>query len=90
MSYFESKPFILFDGAMGTYFALKNKRYDMPCELANLDEREKVFSIHKEYIEAGADAIKTNTFGANRTNFGEKFSNIIKAGYKGRLRKIQK
>ncbi|MDD4571126.1 MAG: bifunctional homocysteine S-methyltransferase/methylenetetrahydrofolate reductase [Clostridia bacterium] len=82
MSYFESKPFILFDGAMGTYFALKNKRYDMPCELANLDEREKVFSIHKEYIEAGADAIKTNTFGANRTNFGEKFSNIIKAGYK--------
>ncbi len=25
-----------------------------------------VSSIHREYIEAGADAIETNTFGANR------------------------
>ncbi|HEY8423474.1 MAG TPA: bifunctional homocysteine S-methyltransferase/methylenetetrahydrofolate reductase, partial [Clostridia bacterium] len=54
-----------------------------PCELANIRDRQTVLRIHKEYIQAGADAIKTNTFGANSAlglDF-ETVESIIKSGY---------
>ncbi|MEM1483692.1 bifunctional homocysteine S-methyltransferase/methylenetetrahydrofolate reductase [Oscillospiraceae bacterium PP1C4] len=55
---------LLFDGAFGTYyFALTSDAN--PCELANLTDREAVLRIHREYLAAGVNAIKTNTFGAN-------------------------
>ncbi|MBR5240211.1 MAG: bifunctional homocysteine S-methyltransferase/methylenetetrahydrofolate reductase [Clostridia bacterium] len=57
------KPFY-FDGAFGTYYA-ELFHTDEPCELANLSFPERVKEIHKEYIRAGVDAIKTNTFGVN-------------------------
>ncbi len=56
---------LILDGAMGTYFAQKYPSYPHTCELANLYDRDKVLEIHREYIEAGADAIKTNTFYVN-------------------------
>ena len=55
---------LIFDGAMGTYYAsLYNEA--TPCELALLDNPERIVRIHSEYITAGAKAIKTNSFGAN-------------------------
>lgn len=57
---------LLFDGGMGTYFAQKNHCSGSGCELVNIDQPEVILDIHREYIEAGAAAIKTNTFGANR------------------------
>ncbi|WP_099466715.1 bifunctional homocysteine S-methyltransferase/methylenetetrahydrofolate reductase [Konateibacter massiliensis] len=59
--YLEKKPF-LFDGAMGTYYA---EKYNGTCELANLEYPERILEIHREYIAAGCQAIKTNTFAAN-------------------------
>ncbi len=56
---------VLFDGAMGTYFAEKYDREIAACELANLQAPKDVARIHKEYIRAGCDCIKSNTFGAN-------------------------
>ncbi|HBL85472.1 MAG: hypothetical protein A2Y17_06135 [Clostridiales bacterium GWF2_38_85] len=57
---------LIFDGAMGTYYAsLYNET--TPCELALLEHPERIVRIHNEYIEAGAKAIKTNSFGANTT-----------------------
>lgn len=56
---------ILFDGAMGTYYRESAANPLPECEMANIFDSESIYKIHKEYLEAGADALKTNTFGAN-------------------------
>ena len=56
---------LLFDGGMGTYYAQKFGFDPECCERANLLYPARVAAIHREYIAAGARAIKTNTFGAN-------------------------
>ncbi|MDR3765461.1 MAG: homocysteine S-methyltransferase family protein, partial [Butyricicoccus sp.] len=56
---------LLFDGAMGTYYASQYPEDTMKCEWANLRHPERIETIHRAYLEAGAKAIKTNTFGAN-------------------------
>lgn len=53
---------LLFDGAMGTYYAARPGRAGARCERANLDAPEEVAAIHRAYLEAGARAICTNTF----------------------------
>ncbi len=63
---FLAKEVLLFDGGMGTYFAQKNTQSGMSCEMAVLQQPELIAGIHREYLEAGAGAIKTNTFGVNR------------------------
>ncbi|EGD46487.1 methylenetetrahydrofolate reductase [Ruminiclostridium papyrosolvens DSM 2782] len=83
MNIFSDRDYFLFDGAMGTYYSAKNK-INTPCEFANISERENILNIHLEYIEAGANAIKTNTFGANRYSLGcqqSEVDRIIKSGY---------
>jgi len=61
-------PISFFDGAFGTYYFEKTKDYK-PCELANIHSPWTVIDIHKSYIDAGAQAIKTNTFSVNSTIF---------------------
>ena len=53
---------LLFDGAMGTYYATLSKNPTERCELANRTGPETVRQVHRAYIEAGCSAIKTNTF----------------------------
>ena len=60
----QGKP-LLFDGAMGTYFAALPGRAGEPCEQANLDCPQEIAAIHRAYLEAGCRAIKTNTFGVS-------------------------
>ena len=55
---------LLFDGAFGTYYGGKNDTKQLP-ELANLEYPERVREIHREYLEAGAEILRTNTFAAN-------------------------
>ena len=57
-----------FDVAFGTYYFEKTKDYK-PCELANIHSPWTVIDIHKSYISAGAQAIKTNTFSVNSMIF---------------------
>lgn len=56
---------ILFDGAMGTYYRESVENHLPECEMANIFDSDSIYRIHKEYLNSGADAIKTNTFGAN-------------------------
>ena len=56
------KNVLLFDGAMGTYFAAQPGHAEGRCELANLHHSEEVAAIHRAYLDAGCRAIKTNTF----------------------------
>ena len=50
---------LLFDGGMGTYYKAKPGQ---ECEQANLTDPEGILAVHRAYLAAGADAIKTNTF----------------------------
>jgi len=68
-----SKGLILADGAMGTM--LHNHGVDLKTcfDELNLTEPNHILDLHKEYIEAGAQIIETNTYGANGfklANFG--------------------
>lgn len=53
---------VIFDGAMGTYYASLPKREAVRCESANLDYPAEIIAIHTAYLDAGCQAIKTNTF----------------------------
>ena len=64
---------LIFDGAMGTYYAKTNER---KCELASLEDPEAILQIHQEYIEAGCQALKTNTFGANTLSLNCSFETV--------------
>lgn len=73
---------LLFDGAMGTYLMGKDRHFGSCCEMANLEAPELVSGIHREYLAAGCNAIKTNTFSANRITLGaEKCRQVIQAGW---------
>ena len=61
---------LLFDGAFGTYYAARRCDRFGKYEEANLTAPGMVRQIAFEYITAGCDAIKTNTFGANRVSLG--------------------
>ena len=63
--YLKKKP-LIFDGGMGTYYAQKTHTRGKGVELANIETPRVVEDIHTEYLRAGAQAIKTNTFAANR------------------------
>ena len=57
---------LLADGAMGTMLHARGIGFDKCFDELNLTNPAAVADIHREYIEAGAELIITNTFGANR------------------------
>jgi 5-methyltetrahydrofolate--homocysteine methyltransferase len=68
---------VVADGAMGTAL----QAYDLTLddfaglegcnEILNVTRPDVVRGVHREYLEAGADAVETNTFGANLANLAE-------------------
>lgn len=60
------KEFIYLDGAMGTMLQKKGLKLGALPECLNIENPNEIIDIHKCYINAGADIIYTNTFGANR------------------------
>ncbi len=58
-------PIVVGDGGMGVLVSGASPRLRCPEE-ANLRAPETVVSLHVSFINAGADLIETNTFGANR------------------------
>ncbi|MDO5402603.1 MAG: bifunctional homocysteine S-methyltransferase/methylenetetrahydrofolate reductase [Eubacteriales bacterium] len=59
---------LLCDGAFGTYYASIYETDSLP-EYANLEAPERVKRIHEEYLAAGAQLIRTNTFACNSMVF---------------------
>ena len=75
---------LLFDGAFGTYYAQVYDTKELP-ELANTNYPERVCQIHKEYMEAGAQIIRTNTFASNTYSLGGEWEAVqenIRQGYR--------
>lgn len=59
------------DGAMGTMLHQRGVDFDQCFDALNLTNPGLVAEIHRGYIEAGAQLIMTNTFGANRYKLAE-------------------
>ena len=57
---------IVFDGGVGTYLYEKGIFINTCFDELNLINPDIVSEVHRDYVQAGADAIETNTFGANR------------------------
>ncbi len=72
---------IVCDGAMGTYLNQKGVSYDRCFDELNLSKPELICEVHREYIEAGAEIIETNSFGGNRFR-------LATHGLEGSLREI--
>ncbi|OIO38015.1 MAG: hypothetical protein AUJ75_03420 [Candidatus Omnitrophica bacterium CG1_02_49_10] len=53
------------DGAMGTMLQEKGLGIGEAPEIWNISNKEAVKAVHKSYIDAGADMVITNSFGAN-------------------------
>lgn len=82
---------LLFDGAFGTYYAQVYDTKELP-ELANTNYPERVRKIHGEYIEAGAQIIRTNTFASNTISLDmpwEAVQENIRQGYRLACEKAQ-
>jgi len=56
----------LLDGAMGTQLFARGIEAGMCNDYLNIESPDIVFNIHQAYLEAGSDAVLTNTFGANK------------------------
>jgi len=73
------------DGAMGTMLHAAGAALDRSLPELNLSDPGLVSTIHESYLDAGADIIQTNTFGANRLwlgdhGFPDKVDEINRAG----------
>ncbi len=78
---------VLCDGAMGTMLYARGVFINRCYDELNLSQPEMVREVHAEYLQAGAEVIETNTFGANRFRlehfgFGDKVWEINVAGVK--------
>ena len=68
------------DGGMGTLLQRRGLMPGEHPELWNLSHPEEIVSIHKEYYDAGANVVCTNTFGANSLKFdADTLEAIVKA-----------
>jgi len=75
---------VITDGAMGTYYSQITGKGTTLSELANINQPEIIKKIHDEYIKAGADLIRTNTFSVNTATLNvsrEKARELIIKGY---------
>ncbi|MBO5727309.1 MAG: homocysteine S-methyltransferase family protein, partial [Oscillospiraceae bacterium] len=57
---------VILDGGMGTMLQSRGLKSGEHPELAALEHPDWLLDIHRGYVEAGAQIINTNTFGANR------------------------
>ena len=64
------KGLFLLDGAMGTQLIARGIEVGKCNDYLNIDSPDTIIGIHKDYFEAGSDAVLTNTFGANKYALG--------------------
>ena len=70
---------LIIDGAMGTQIQARNlgpedfggEEYEGCNEYLNITRPDIIAEIHRAYLEAGADILETNTFGATALVLGE-------------------
>lgn len=81
--YIEKNGYLLFDGAMGTYYASLPRKEGRRPEQDNTEDPDCIESVHRAYLEAGCRAIKTNSFSLGRSmaeGETEESERLLKAG----------
>lgn len=68
---------LYFDGGTGTVLQSMGLPAGTPPEKWNIDHPEKITELHKRYLDAGCNIIKSNTFGVNRLKY-EDYAELIK------------
>ena len=76
---------VLADGAMGTMLYARGVPFDQCFDTVNLTDPAIVRGIHQSYLDAGAELLETNTFGANRVKlaahgYAERAAEVNAAG----------
>ncbi len=76
---------VLCDGAMGTLLYAKGIFINRSYDELNLSQPDLIRGIHHDYLQAGAEIIETNTFGANsfrlaRHSLADKVGDINRVG----------
>jgi 5-methyltetrahydrofolate--homocysteine methyltransferase len=66
------KKTVIFDGAMGTMLMAAGLKAGESPELWNIEKPSLVAEIHRQYYEAGSDAVHTNTFGGNAVKLADR------------------
>ncbi|MDE5769560.1 MAG: homocysteine S-methyltransferase family protein [Oscillospiraceae bacterium] len=77
----EKHKFLVLDGGMGTMLQAAGLQPGGIPELLNFTDPELITNIHRSYVNAGANVVYTNTFGANRlkmTKTHKSVQNIIR------------
>ena len=77
------KKMLFFDGGLGTMLQAKGAQPGEMTELWNITRPEDVLDVHCRYLEAGADIITANTFGASNLKLegsGYTSDEVIRAG----------
>ena len=71
---------VYFDGGYGTNLQKAGLGAGELPELWNIEKPEIITRLHRDYLDAGCDILKTNTFGANILKFSEnELESIIKS-----------
>lgn len=81
------KRIIFFDGGLGSLLQERGLKPGELPETWNLTRPEELLAIHKEYLEAGADIILANTFGANRFKY-DNTEEIVEAAVRNAKRAV--
>ena len=76
------KRIVFFDGGFGTLLQKAGLKAGELPETWNIVNPQPVIDIHRAYVEAGADIIMANTFGANEFKYPDNLEEIIEAGVK--------
>lgn len=82
------KRILFFDGGLGSLLQARGLKPGELPETWNLSKPEELIAIHKEYLEAGADIILANTFGANRFKY-ENLEEIVTAAVHNAQKAVQ-
>ncbi len=76
-------PPLLLDGALGSRLMQMGLPAGLPPEVWILDNSEAVEAVHREYVQAGSEALTAVTFGANRAR-------LLKCGLEAHLEIINR
>nr|WP_275939332.1 homocysteine S-methyltransferase family protein [Polyangium spumosum] len=62
---------MILDGSMGAFLQARGLPDGYAPDLWNVEQPDAIIAVHREYVNAGADLLLTNTFGASRLRLAE-------------------
>ena len=83
------KRVLFLDGGMGTLLQARGLQPGELPETWNVNRPEDVMEIHRAYLEAGADIILSNTFGANGLKYKENLEELVTAGVQNAKKAVE-